>query len=106
MSRFEPRRGWPNSPGPNLRPLNNMCPTIVCKNGQPMYAVGARGGIVIDAIAVPLRRGGVPRTAAAESRPSRRIVAASCVVGVPIQQAGLGHSDERRAIIEYLSGLH
>jgi gamma-glutamyltranspeptidase / glutathione hydrolase len=44
MSRFEPRRGWPNSPGPSLRPLNNMCPTIVCKNGQPMYAVGARGG--------------------------------------------------------------
>ncbi len=44
MSRFEPHRGRPNSPGPHLRPLNNMCPTIVCKNEKPMFAVGARGG--------------------------------------------------------------
>jgi gamma-glutamyltranspeptidase/glutathione hydrolase len=44
MSRFEPRRGWANSVGPGLRPLNNMCPTIICNDENPMYAVGARGG--------------------------------------------------------------
>jgi gamma-glutamyltranspeptidase/glutathione hydrolase len=44
MSRFEPRPGHPNSPGPRKRPLNNMCPTIVAKDGRPMIAVGARGG--------------------------------------------------------------
>jgi gamma-glutamyltranspeptidase/glutathione hydrolase len=44
MSRFEPRRGWANSVGPRLRPLNNMCPTIVCNDDKPMYAIGARGG--------------------------------------------------------------
>ena len=44
MSRFEPHRGQPNSPGPHLRPLNNMCPTIVAKAGKPLFAVGARGG--------------------------------------------------------------
>src|SRR5205814_7206575 len=44
MSRFDPHPGHPNAPGPHKRPLHNMCPTIVAKNGRPMYAVGARGG--------------------------------------------------------------
>jgi gamma-glutamyltranspeptidase/glutathione hydrolase len=44
MSRFDPHPGHPNAPGWFKRPLNNMCPTIVCKNGKPMFAVGARGG--------------------------------------------------------------
>jgi gamma-glutamyltranspeptidase / glutathione hydrolase len=44
MSRFDPHAGHPNSPGPHKRPLNNMCPTIVSKNGKPIYALGARGG--------------------------------------------------------------
>lgn len=44
MSRFDPHPGHPNSPGPHLRPLNNMCPTIICKNGKPLFALGARGG--------------------------------------------------------------
>src|SRR5262249_5763950 len=44
MSRFDPRRGHPNSPGPGKRPLHNMCPSVVLKDGVPVLAVGARGG--------------------------------------------------------------
>src|SRR5262245_6600128 len=44
MSRFDPRPNHPNSPGPGKRPLHNMCPTIVLKDGRPVVAVGGRGG--------------------------------------------------------------
>jgi gamma-glutamyltranspeptidase/glutathione hydrolase len=44
MSRFESRADHPNSPGPGKRPLHNMCPTIVLKDGKPQLAAGARGG--------------------------------------------------------------
>jgi gamma-glutamyltranspeptidase / glutathione hydrolase len=44
MSRFDPHPGHPNSPGPHKRPLHNMCPTIVTKNGRAIFSVGARGG--------------------------------------------------------------
>lgn len=44
VSRFDPRPGHPNSPGPRKRPLHNMCPTIVTRDGRPILAVGARGG--------------------------------------------------------------
>jgi gamma-glutamyltranspeptidase/glutathione hydrolase len=44
MSRFDPRPTHPNSPGPGKRPLHNMCPTIVLKDGRPVVAVGGRGG--------------------------------------------------------------
>lgn len=44
MSRFEPRPGHPNSPGPGKRPLHNMCPTTVLRDGKPVIAVGGRGG--------------------------------------------------------------
>jgi gamma-glutamyltranspeptidase/glutathione hydrolase len=44
MSRFEPRAGHPNSPGPGKRPLHNMCPTIITRGGRPVLAVGGRGG--------------------------------------------------------------
>jgi gamma-glutamyltranspeptidase/glutathione hydrolase len=44
MSRFDPHPGHPNAPGPHKRPLNNMCPTIVSRGGQPIYAIGGRGG--------------------------------------------------------------
>jgi gamma-glutamyltranspeptidase/glutathione hydrolase len=44
MSRFDPHPGHPNSPGSHKRPLHNMCPTIVTKNGRAVFAVGARGG--------------------------------------------------------------
>jgi gamma-glutamyltranspeptidase/glutathione hydrolase len=44
MSRFDPRPGMPNSPGPGKRPLHNMCPTTVLKDGQPILALGGTGG--------------------------------------------------------------
>jgi gamma-glutamyltranspeptidase/glutathione hydrolase len=44
MSRFDPRPGRANSIAPGKRPLHNMCPTIVCKGGKPVLALGATGG--------------------------------------------------------------
>ena len=44
VSRFDPRPGHPNSPGPGKRPLHNMCPTIVARDGRPWLALGGRGG--------------------------------------------------------------
>jgi len=44
VSRFDPRPGRANSIGPRKRPLNNMTPTVVMKDGRPVLALGARGG--------------------------------------------------------------
>lgn len=44
MSRFEPKPGHPNSPGPRKRPLHNMCPTIVMRDRRPVLALGGAGG--------------------------------------------------------------
>lgn len=44
MSRFEPKPGHPNAPGPRKRPLHNMCPTIVTRSGRPVIAIGGAGG--------------------------------------------------------------
>lgn len=44
MSRFDPRPGRPNSPGPGKRPINNMCPTIITRGGVPVLAAGGAGG--------------------------------------------------------------
>ena len=57
MSRFEPNPGHPNSPGPGKRPLHNMCPTIVLRDGRPMLALGGRGGRkIVNAVAEVLAR--------------------------------------------------
>jgi gamma-glutamyltranspeptidase/glutathione hydrolase len=44
MSRFDPRPDHPNAPGPRKRPLHNMVPVIITKGGQPVVAIGGRGG--------------------------------------------------------------
>jgi gamma-glutamyltranspeptidase/glutathione hydrolase len=44
MSRFDPRPGLPNSVGPRKRPLTNMCPSMVTRNGVGILATGAAGG--------------------------------------------------------------
>ena len=44
MWRFDPRPGRPNSPGPGKRAVNNMCPTVVTRDGKPILVVGGAGG--------------------------------------------------------------
>jgi gamma-glutamyltranspeptidase/glutathione hydrolase len=44
LSRFDPRPGRPNSPGPSKRPLHNMCPTLVTQADRVVCALGATGG--------------------------------------------------------------
>jgi gamma-glutamyltranspeptidase / glutathione hydrolase len=41
---FDPRPGRPNSIGPGKRPLANMCPVVVRRDGRPWIALGASGG--------------------------------------------------------------
>ncbi len=41
---FDTRPGNPNSIAPGMRPLCNMCPTIVTRDGAPAFALGASGG--------------------------------------------------------------
>jgi len=47
MSRFDPQPDHPNAPGPHKRPLHNMCPMIVLRDGKPLLALGATGGRMI-----------------------------------------------------------
>jgi gamma-glutamyltranspeptidase/glutathione hydrolase len=44
MSRFDPRPKLANSVGPGKRPLHNMCPSVVLRDGKPIVALGAVGG--------------------------------------------------------------
>jgi gamma-glutamyltranspeptidase/glutathione hydrolase len=41
---FDPRPGRPNSIAPGRRPLANMCPVVVRRDGRPWTALGASGG--------------------------------------------------------------
>lgn len=47
MSRFVPDAAHPNAPAAGRRPLTNMCPTIVLRDGKPALALGAAGGRLI-----------------------------------------------------------
>lgn len=44
MMWFDPRPGVPNRIAPGVRPLANMSPVIVTKEGRPQLAIGAAGG--------------------------------------------------------------
>lgn len=44
LSRFNIEPGHPNSVAPGKRPLHNMCPTIILKDGKNHAALGGRGG--------------------------------------------------------------
>ena len=41
---FDPRPGRANSIAPSKRPLSNMCPIVVARDGRPWIAAGASGG--------------------------------------------------------------
>jgi gamma-glutamyltranspeptidase/glutathione hydrolase len=41
---FDPHQGRPNSLAPAKRPLCNMCPVILARDGQPWLGAGASGG--------------------------------------------------------------
>ena len=44
MGDFAPQPGEPNSIAPGKRPLSNMAPTLVLKDGRPYLAIGMPGG--------------------------------------------------------------
>lgn len=44
MSRFDPRPDHPNAPAANKKPLHNMVPVVITEAGQPVVAIGGRGG--------------------------------------------------------------
>jgi gamma-glutamyltranspeptidase/glutathione hydrolase len=41
---FDPEPGRPNSIAPGKRPLCNICPVVVAKDGKPWFCIGASGG--------------------------------------------------------------
>jgi gamma-glutamyltranspeptidase/glutathione hydrolase len=44
MNWFDPEPGKPNSIAPGKRPLTNICPVVVSKDGKPWFCIGASGG--------------------------------------------------------------
>ncbi len=44
MSRFDPGPGLKNSIAPGKKPIVNMCPTIILRDGKPCMTIGASGG--------------------------------------------------------------
>jgi gamma-glutamyltranspeptidase/glutathione hydrolase len=44
---FDPRPGQPNSMAAGAKPLANMCPLILQREGRPWLAIGAAGGRTI-----------------------------------------------------------
>ena len=74
VSRFDADPDHPNSPGPGKRPLNNMCPTVVVRDGRPVLAIGGRGGRRIpNAIACVLRHYAGEGLAVQESVAAKRL---------------------------------
>jgi gamma-glutamyltranspeptidase/glutathione hydrolase len=73
MSRFDPHPSHPNSPGSGKRPVHNMCPSIVVRDGVPIMSVGCAGGVripncIIDMLTQSLLRGVSMHSAVAAPR--------------------------------------
>lgn len=47
MSRFDPHPGHPNAPGPGKRPVHNMSPSVMLRDGKPVAGIGGAGGVRI-----------------------------------------------------------
>src|SRR5260221_9638144 len=54
MMWFDPRPGGPNALAAGKRPLSNMCPVVVTRDGVPWAALGASGGRPINPAVTPL----------------------------------------------------
>jgi gamma-glutamyltranspeptidase/glutathione hydrolase len=52
MGDFSPEPGGPNSIAPEKRPLSNMAPTLVLKDGKPYLTIGTPGGTRITSALV------------------------------------------------------
>jgi gamma-glutamyltranspeptidase/glutathione hydrolase len=68
MSRFDAEPEHANSVAPGKRPLHNMSPTIVLRDGRPSMVLGGRGGrkipnAVFEVLAQYVGRNQAPRTA-------------------------------------------
>jgi gamma-glutamyltranspeptidase / glutathione hydrolase len=61
MSRFDSDPSHPNAPGPGKRPLYNVAPTVVCRDGKPVVAVGCAGGTKIPNVVLDFLIGYVLR---------------------------------------------
>ncbi|RQR44352.1 gamma-glutamyltransferase [Burkholderia sp. Bp9140] len=49
---FDPEADRPNSIAAGKRPLSNMCPVVVVKDGEPWFCIGASGGRrIVSAVA-------------------------------------------------------
>jgi gamma-glutamyltranspeptidase/glutathione hydrolase len=73
MSRFDPHPARANSIAPGKRPLHNMSPTVVLRDGRPEMIMGGRGGrkipnAVYEVLAEHVGRGAAPRAAVAAPR--------------------------------------
>lgn len=53
MCRFDPHAGLSNSPGPQKRPLNNLCPLLIRTKNRDI-AIGTRGGRKIVSVAAQM----------------------------------------------------
>lgn len=52
MNDFDPRPGGPNAVGPGRRPVSNMAPTVISKDGAPFLTLGSPGSArIISALA-------------------------------------------------------
>ena len=79
---FDPEANRPNSIAAGKRPLCNICPVVVVKDGQPWFCIGASGGRrIVPAVTQlspdadrsrPRRGDGVPSAAESTSRASGR----------------------------------
>lgn len=70
---FDPRPGAPNGMAGGKRPLTNMCPIIVLRDGRPVLAAGASGGrrilaSVVQMMSFVLDFGMAPEDAAHQPR--------------------------------------
>jgi gamma-glutamyltranspeptidase/glutathione hydrolase len=66
MWRFDPQPGHPNSIAPGKRPLHNMTPCIIVRDGRPVLAIGGAGGTRIENAIIDFMAHHIGRNASVE----------------------------------------